>query len=320
MECRGRRAVAVAIATLVVGGGACAPNGSDTADPTPTTTIASTTTFSPRAALSGTIVYSSDADGDDDVYVVGLDDGKPVQLTNDPEKEFDPDLSPDGARIAYRRNPRSHSDEADIWVMDIDGGNKRNLTNSPERSNWAPAWTPDGRIVFSSIRNSSGELELWSMDADGRDLRRMASGWCEYVDPSPDGTEFVCAAAVGRAYDIVIVDAQGGRRSVTDTPITEFAPSWSPDGAWITFSRDLGERWELVRIRPDGSDESVVATRGRVLDMDRRRTRGVDRPRRHQRGGGRRDRSRRTRLPGQLHLVGKLIMSRRRTRSRLRSS
>ncbi len=261
-------------------------------------------------------MYSSDVDGDDDVYVVALDDGTPVQLTNDPEKEFDPDLSPDGAMIAYRRNPRPHSDEADIWVMDIDGGNKRNLTNSPERSNWAPAWTPDGRIVFSSIRDSSGELELWSMDADGRDLRRLASGWCEYVDPSPDGTEFVCAAAVGRAYDIVIVDAQGGRRSVTDTPITEFAPSWSPDGAWITFSRDLGERWELVRIRPDGSDESVVATEGVFSTWTEDGHvvwTGL--------GGinvaeGRRDRPRRTRLPGQLHLVGKLIMSRAGTRSR----
>jgi Tol biopolymer transport system component len=266
VECQGRGAVATAFAALVVCGGACAPNGSNTDDSLPistiATTVASTATSNPAAAPSGTIVYSSDVDGDDDVYVVVLDDGQPVQLTDDPEKEFDPDLSPDGTTIAYRRNPHSHSDEADIWVMDIDGGNKRNLTNAPERSNWAPAWTPDGRIVFSSIGDSSGELELWSMDADGGSLRRVASGWCEYVDPSPDGTEFVCAAAVGRAYDIVIVDAQGGRRSVTDTPITEFAPSWSPDGAWITFSRDLGERWELVRIRPDGSDESVVATEG----------------------------------------------------------
>jgi TolB protein len=213
--------------------------------------------------LRGTIVYSSDMAGNDDVFLVRLEDGVPVQLTDGLEKEFDPDLSPDGTAIAYRRNPDDNSDMADIWVMDLDKGNKHNLTNAPENSNWAPAWTSDGRIVFSSMRGGSGALELWSMTAGGSDMTRLSEGWCEYPDVSPDGSEFVCSSAVGGRYDILVVDgATGARRALTATPETEFGPSWSPDGEWIAFSRDLGERWELVRIRPDGSGEEVIADEG----------------------------------------------------------
>jgi TolB protein len=208
-------------------------------------------------------VFSSDVGGSEDIYRFVLPDGNPVRLTDGPEKEFDPDLSPDGRLIAYRRNPRAESDAADIWVMRVDGTGKRNLTDAPERMNWAPAWTAAGRIAFARQDAMTGALELWTMAADGSDQRRVAEGWCEYAAPSPDGSAFACAAAVGRNYDIVIVDVRtGGRRAIVRTPQTEFGASWSPDGRWIAFSRDLGDRWALVRIRPDGTDEQEVAREG----------------------------------------------------------
>ena len=100
--------------------------------------------------------------------------GEPVRLTDGPAKEFDPALSPDGALIAYRANPRADSDEADIWVMRVDGTGRRNLTRSPEDQNWAPTWSADGRIVYSSQRGSPGQPQLWSMAADGSDRRLSA--------------------------------------------------------------------------------------------------------------------------------------------------
>lgn len=220
--------------------------------------------------LTGTIAYSAPVNevSSDDVFVLELGKSEPVRLTNGPEREFDPSLSPDGTMIAYRRNPRADSDEADIWVMAIDGSGKRNLTASPEDFNWAPAWTPDGRIVYSSMRGGTGALELWSMRADGSDQRRLAEGWCEYPSPSPDGTRYACAErAAGGRYDIVVVD-DDGRTELTSTPETEFGPAWSPDGKWIVFSRDLGDRWELLRIRPDGSGEERVAPEGVFATWD----------------------------------------------------
>ena len=67
---------------------------------------------------------------------------------------------------------------------------------------------------------------------------------------------------MGGAYDLAIVALDGTRLRLTKTPVSEFGASWSPDGQWIAFSRDTGDRWELRRIHPDGSGESVVAAEG----------------------------------------------------------
>lgn len=215
--------------------------------------------------LDGTLAYSSvvDEGSADDIFVLDLHDerGEPVRLTDGPAKEFDPALSPDGAHIAYRVNPRADSDEADIWVMRVDGTGRRNLTRSPEDSNWAPTWAPDGRIVYSSMRGSPGQPQLWTMAADGSDRRLVGDGWCEYASTSPDG-RYVCSAGSGGSYDLVIVDGDGDRVDLTSTPETEFGAAWSPDGEWIVFGRDLGERWELRRIRADGTDDQAVAHEG----------------------------------------------------------
>jgi Tol biopolymer transport system component len=219
-----------------------------------------TSAVSPTSA-TGTMVYSVDVDGNEDVYRSVFGE-PPRRLTSDPAKEFDPEVSPDGRLIAYRRNVDAETDLADIWVMDRDGGNQRNLTNAPELSNWSPTWTPDGRIAFASTRGGGSRLELWLMNADGSGLHRVGEGWCEYPSAAPDGASFVCASSVGGAYDLVVVGLDGTRTALTNTPVTEFGPSWSPDGRWIAFSRDVDERWELVRIRPDGSDEAVIAPEG----------------------------------------------------------
>ena len=216
-----------------------------------------------RGSLTGVMAYSAVSDGAaaDDVFVVDLSGGRPVRLTDGPEREYDPALSPDGSLVAYRRNPRADSDDADIWVMAVDGSGKRNLTHAPELANWAPAWTADGRIVFSR-KGSGGDLELWSMAPDGSGQRQLAEGWCEYASPAPDATRYACSTPVNGRYDIVLVDEAGRRESLTTTPESEFGAAWSPDGDWIVFSRDLGDRWELLRIRPDGTDEQVLASEG----------------------------------------------------------
>ena len=246
----GDRALAVALALLLA---ACSTAGS-----TPTTTESAL----PPSELTGTIVYSAEStEGNEDIYRLDLVTGVPVRLTTAAEKEFDPDISPDGTLIAYRRNPDPDSDAADIWVMGRDGSEPRNLTNDPTLSNWGPSWTPQGRIAFSRM-GAGGVLEVWTMSADGSDARRVASGWCEYPDPSPDGEELVCAGAVGARYDLFVISQSGERRPLTATPETEFGPAWSPDGEWIAFSRDLGNRWALLVIHPDGTGERQVAAEG----------------------------------------------------------
>ena len=41
-----------------------------------------------------------------------------------------------------------------------------------------------------------------------------------------------------------------------------------PTASGSSFSRDTGDRWELVRIRPDGTDEEIVAPEGVFATWD----------------------------------------------------
>ena len=206
----------------------------------------------------GRIAFSRD-DGalSDDVFIVDLATTRVRRLTAGKRKEWDPDLSPNGRRIVYRRNPDPTSDAADIWVMSADGRSKRNLTRSPRDDNWSPAWSPDGtRIAFSSKRGG-GEPSIWVMSANGRGSHHVAAGPGEYPDWSPDGNQLVFAAArTSGTYDIYTVRLDGtDLKRLTQDPATDFAPVWSPDGKTIAFQSDRDDRWHVWLMDADGSNQ-----------------------------------------------------------------
>ncbi len=66
----------------------------------------------------------------------------------------------------------------DIFRAAPDGSNPRRLTNAPGYDAEATIG-PDGRIVFTSVRD--GDMEIYSMNGDGSDVRRLTNR------PGPDG-------------------------------------------------------------------------------------------------------------------------------------
>ena len=69
-------------------------------------------------------------------------------------------------------------DTYDIFRASPDGSNPRRLTATPGYDAEATIG-PDGRIVFTSVRD--GDMEIYSMNADGSDVRRLTNR------PGPDG-------------------------------------------------------------------------------------------------------------------------------------
>jgi len=75
-------------------------------------------------------------------------------------REFPFRISPDGKRIAYRREPD------DLVVMDLDGSNK----TVPARG-MHPSWSPDGRqIAFQK------ETEIWIVELSTKKSSRLVVG------------------------------------------------------------------------------------------------------------------------------------------------
>ena len=116
----------------------------------------------------------------------------------------------------------------------------------------------DGGFPGSVFTVSASGANLQAIITDDNGIR------CFHPDWSPDGTRIALACSSLGNGNIYTIDADGGHLSrLTSGPHFDADPIWAPDGSRIAFIRSLGAEpygWELLTIRPDGSDQVVLAS------------------------------------------------------------
>jgi eukaryotic-like serine/threonine-protein kinase len=182
------------------------------------------------------------------------------QLTDQPGREHQPTISPDGRTVVYVSEARGKSD---LYQLRVGGRNAILLTADSEHDDFAPAFSPDGnRIAFRSERDGGG---IFVMEATGESVRRITDFG---FDPcwSPDGTELVVADErvrdpMSRAMDSrirVVRVADGGQRLVAG--IDGVGPRWSPGGRRIAFwstRRERNNERDIFTAAADGSEAAA---------------------------------------------------------------
>ena len=95
--------------------------------------------FSPVVSPDGErIAFSSDLEGNSDIFVVSIEGSGLVNLTSDSvANEWSPMWSPNGRHIAFVTD---RDGNYEIYRMDADGANPVNLTNLPESDESEPDW------------------------------------------------------------------------------------------------------------------------------------------------------------------------------------
>ena len=179
------------------------------------------------------IAFTSNRDGNSEIYVMDADGENLQRLTNHPDSDFHPSWSPDGKWIAFlsRRDQVrfKHGITAEIYVMDAGGGNPQRLTNNPH-ADYCPSWSPDGKqIAFASVRD--GNADIYVMDPDGGNLLNITNHPDSDWNPSwsPDGKRiaFVSNRTKDLNPDIYVMDADGGNLlNITNHPEDEDNPAW----------------------------------------------------------------------------------------------
>ena len=223
------------------------------------------------------VVYTFDSDNDGNYAVVVRDllSGRVTTvLAADPEIFYDdPELSPDGTRIAFSTNRGSSTGDEGVAVVNRDGTGFERLTDPPPpptaqgpfTSDVSAAWAPKGlTILFTRIKDDlSGEpnatTALFTVPAAGGAAAAVPGGAGGYTgDWSPDGKRIVFAH-LARGADsgpITTMNPDGTGRMALHSGAVGFLPAWSPDGSTIAYSTITSRDSDPTR----GNDVSQIAT------------------------------------------------------------
>jgi Tol biopolymer transport system component len=201
------------------------------------------------------LINAQEASGEstNQIWLVSVAGGGPRRITNDLSTYAGLSLTADGKSFVSVRNElRSR-----IWIVDAAGKESRAVSTGAAADDGVNglAWTPDGRLVYTSA--SAGNLDIWIMDADGRNRVQLTSDKAHDTWPAvtPDGRRIVFVSERGGARALWVMGIDGGEQRRIGTVTVNPRPSLSADGKWIYYT-DPGVR--NFRIPVDGGDPVPV--------------------------------------------------------------
>jgi uncharacterized protein YjdB len=189
--------------------------------------------------------FSSNRNGNFDIYVMDTDGSQLRRLTTSPAHEGEPAWTPDGSRIIYTLTSGTATH---IATVTTDGTESRVLTTA-SGGNHSPSVSPDGRtIVFVSARD--GNHAIYTMGLDGSNQRRLTRNSARETSPrySRNGDLLFVMERGGGSKGSRVMRMASGSGSVsqllqTEDPITGLAVS--RDGERLAYvtgrSRDASK-------------------------------------------------------------------------------
>ena len=223
------------------------------------------------------IAFTSNRDGDNDIYIMDADGGNLRNLTLDPSPQLTsllyiidksndvwPARSPDGRLIAFssgRDNIMMRSVDLNVYLMEEDGTRIRNLTYTGEDEG-VPYWAPDGeKLVLAQAEGES--INLFTINSDGSGARALTDREDDnsYPSWSPDSSQIAFESNRDCDYDIYLVDVDGSNLvHLTDLPGNEFRPKWSPAGDRIALACDRDDDMEIYIMDKDGMNLTQITS------------------------------------------------------------
>ena len=217
------------------------------------------------------IAFQLESDESSDIMIMNRNGSNMRDLTPSGFEEL-PAFTPDGHHLVFDCdcNPQG------VFIMRDDGSDRHRVTTHlfPFEPDSNAEVSPDGQTVTFVRHKVSGELQaLLAVDPDGSDIRRIVPYTLEVAikhDWAPNGEQIVITTDAdypnGRSPNVATVRPDGTHlRMLTNYRGGEkgaFGGSYSPDGRWIVFRvEDLeGESYGLFKMRPDGSDKTLIAS------------------------------------------------------------
>ena len=211
--------------------------------------------FAPKYSPDGShLAYVVDFDGGENfhLFVHDIEAGTHADLTPRNEMNFalQPNFcwSPDGKQIAFISN---QSGNFDAYVMLSTGGAARCVLEI-HRPCWDVHWSPDGCWLAVTFESKGQDYGIYLVSMEGNEAFPLANenGTLNAHNPSwsPDSTKLAFHSdAPNGWHQIGIFDLASREITwLTDDETNHRSPSWSKDGAMLTYIRARGASDEIV--------------------------------------------------------------------------
>jgi Tol biopolymer transport system component len=206
------------------------------------------------------LVVAGFQSGSFQLFEVSLEGGEPRQITHDLSRYAGVRASADGKtllavqeQLLFAVQVATPSKESEAHTLSA-GNQTRDGANGL-------AWTPDGKIVYTSVHN--GVFDLWKMGADGSNPQRLTNNDASSGSFSPVVSlhgSFIAFTHRDRNHPLSIwrMEMDGTNLKQLTQGERDLSPAVSPDGRWVVFTTVQGGKSVLMKVPSGGGPTSQL--------------------------------------------------------------